>query len=120
MFTGLLRHTLTVERPTNAGDDDYGLPTRVYEPVATVRGLVQPVPGPRQYEEVREVSEAGAVVSDHVIFLPAGTDVTEADRLALADGRRYEISSVRDAGGQDHHLELWAHLLRSNAIPEGS
>jgi head-tail adaptor len=112
-YASLLRHTVTIERPfvtlDGLGDvqvDEYGQPERTYDTVATSPALVQARGG----REAPLVSEAGVVVSDHIVFLPAGTDVRESDRL-IHNGRIYEVKLVKDAAGQDHHLELDARLL---------
>lgn len=121
-FAGLLRHKLIIERPYqvfDAGDpalDDYGQPVRQYETLAHVRGLVQPRSAREQAaREVALVSQAGAAISDHTIFL-LPTDLTTADRIRYDpdDGRSYEVMSIRDGGGQGHHLEVGARLITSS------
>ena len=126
-FAGLLRHALVIERPfvtlDGGGDpvlDDYGQPVREFEVLADVRGLVQPMSN-RGAREVALISQAGAAISDHTIFL-SPTDLTTADRIRHEpdDGRRYEVIGIDDAGGQGHHLEVAARLITSPAEEVGS
>ena len=111
MSVGLV-HSLAIVR-TNRSDavadrDEYGQPTTTTTSVTTTRGLVQP----KSAREVALISQAGDVVSDHTIFLPP-VDVIGADYLRFDpdDGRRYEVTGVRDAAGIGHHLEVDARLI---------
>ncbi len=107
-----LIHDLAVERATVTDDpltnDENNQPIRDYAAISTVRGWVQP----REAEEVAQINQGGVVVSDHRIYL-APTDVRAADRIRFDpdDGRRYEITAVRDAAGMGHHLELEAEMV---------
>lgn len=104
-FDSRLLHTLVIERATSGAEDDYGQPARTYATLATVAGLVQP----KKYQEVALLSQAGAVVSTHTIYMRP-TDLQEADRI-LYGGARYEVTGVRDAAGIGHHLEIDCRLV---------
>ncbi len=102
----ILRGTVTDDPLTN---DENNQPTRSPDAVLdTVRGLVQP----KSVREVAQLNQAGAVVSDHTIYLYP-TDLREADRIRFDpdDGRRYEVRGVRDAAGIGHHLEVDAEMV---------
>lgn len=106
-----LRHTVTIRRPTVVVDpvtqepieDDWGQTQRDWSDVATVRAWVQPVTP----QEMREASNAGAVVSTHKIFTEA-VDLRQSDRIAHA-GVEYEVDSVHNPANKDHHLEVMVH-----------
>jgi head-tail adaptor len=82
-----------------------GHAARVWAELATVQGLVQERSG-------REVAgpDLQPIVSDALIFLAAGTDVTERDRIVLGT-TTYELLYVKDAGGVGHHLEIDARRV---------
>lgn len=113
-FAGLLRHTVTIERPYSVPEggepelNEYGQPVTVPVTIGSVMGLVQPRTG----TELRSISEAGTVISDHVVYLPVGTDIAESDRI-IHGARSYEVQLVRNAAGHDHHLEVDVQLIRS-------
>jgi len=121
-FNALLRHTVTIERPYSVPDggepalDEYGQPIHVPVELGSVMGLVQPRSAlSRSTRELPSVSEAGTVISDHVVYLPIGTDIAESDRI-VHGGRTYEVQLVRDAAGHGHHLEVDVRLVRSPAL----
>lgn len=126
----LLRHDLVIRRlaepsftagtPASVVLDAWGhsatytagtppeITVRTYGDHHRVRGLVQE----RKGEEVQGPELQGTVVSNAVIFLPFGTDVTTRDRVrSLDDGAEYDILYVKDAAGQRHHLELTARRI---------
>lgn len=101
-FDDRLRHTLVIRRMTAGGGvDEYGQPVSAPGTFATVPGLIQP----RKATEVALLSQAGAVVSDHIGYIRPLAGLTTADWIEL-DGTRYDITMIADAGGQGHHLEL--------------
>ncbi len=117
-FAGLLRHTVTVYRRTDTGDrDEYNQPAVELVAVGTWRCLIQP----RSAREQPQVLQAGVVVADHTIF-GGPFAMLEADQLVPEppDGRRFEVMTIDDAGGQDHHLEVAARVIRGNALAEPS
>ena len=63
-FESLLIHRLAVERATSGALDAYGQPARTYATLATFRGRIEP----KSATEVRLLSQAGAVVSDHTLY----------------------------------------------------
>jgi len=101
-FDDRLIHSLVVRRnvPTGAVDD-YGQPVTAETTVATVAGLVQP----RSAREVTLASQAGAAIGTHVGYLRPLAGLTTHDWIEH-DGQRYDVVSVADAAGLNHHLEL--------------
>jgi hypothetical protein len=122
-------HTLSIERPygsdgldvdTDVDLDDYGQPVRSFTELAEVPGLIQP----RTAREQALVSQAGAAVGDHVIFM-ARQDLTTADRIRdvteSASGPLYQVVGVRDFNfGGLAHLEVDAKRVASSAVAVGS
>ena len=97
----LLRHTLVIERATAGAVDDYNQPSQAFAAVATVAGLVQP----KNAREQAQANEAGAVVTDHSIYVLLTTDLKEADRIIYA-GATYQIEGIeRRAYGSVGHLK---------------
>lgn len=120
----LLTHSVTIIRYSQGDEDDYGQPERTATEVATVAALVQPRGtrlGGGQMEEIT-THGAGPAITDHVIFMripdspPTSKDAIYADSAGIHTGKMFEILLVRDAGGQDHHLEIDVRLIE----PEGS
>lgn len=121
-FGAQLRHTVTIRRFTAGATDEYGQPSRTPSDLATgVKALIQPKPsrmGGGQPEEPTTFG-AGTQITDHTVFLRP-TDVTAADEIVATDagvhtGRTFEILLVKDAGGQNHHLELDVRLIYPEA-----
>lgn len=121
-------HTLAIERPfgvdadmnAEVDVDEYGQPVRVFDTAfAIVRGLIQP----KTDREQALVSQAGADVSDHTIYL-LRTDLTTADRLrdttVGGTGGLYEIVGIRDHNfGSLAHLAVDAKRISSAAVELG-
>lgn len=109
-FEGLLIHTLAVERATSGVLDEYGQPSRTYATLATFRGRIEP----KSAREVAQLNGAGAVVSDHVLRTRP-RDLRESDRIRFepADGRRFEITGIRDMAGAGHHLTVDLALIEA-------
>lgn len=107
-FADRLRHSLVLERPVAGADDGYGQATQTWTAIRSLPGLVQP----KTAREIALLSQAGAVVSEQTIYLLPG-DVRAADRIRFEpdDGRRYELTGVRDAAGLGHHLECDAKIV---------
>ena len=81
--------------------DDYGQAVMAETTVATVAGLVQP----RRAREVELASQAGVVVADYVGYCdPLATLGT--DCWIEVSAVRYDVLSISDAAGLNHHLEL--------------
>lgn len=109
-FSGLLEHKLAIVTPTF--DVVGGETVQTGTAVVPVDGMVQP----RDANEIAALSQAGAEVSTHVIFLDlrdidSGSWISDnpADPSA---GRHYDITGVRrlDFGGSPH-LEIDARLV---------
>jgi hypothetical protein len=118
-FDRLLTHSVTIIRYTLGDEDDYGQPVRTATEVATVAALVQPERHRLGGGWPEEVTTHGASpsITDHVIFMripatpPTTNDEIYADSAGVHTGKTFEIQQVRDAGGQDHHLELDCRLI---------
>ena len=95
----MLVHSLVIERATAGAPDDYGQPSSTFSTLATVRGLVQP----KSAREKAQANQAGVVVSEFSIYVPAATDLDEADRIVY-DGATYQIECIerRAYGGLAH------------------
>jgi hypothetical protein len=113
-FANRLIHSLLIVRHTVQTDvngdpllDENGMPLTT-DSTTAVKGLVQP----KSAREVALISQGGAVVSDHTIYM-LPTDITAADLITFDpdDGRAYEIRGVRDAAGIGHHLEIDARMV---------
>lgn len=105
-------HAVQVERVEydEATIDEYGQPSPGAPVLTDVAGLVQPR---SRIDELEDHRSAGSEVGDHVIFLPAGTDVRHADTILFA-GDRYDIVGVRDFRyGRLAHLEVDARRVTS-------
>ena len=109
-FDGLLIHRLAIERATSGAPDEYGQPSRTYATLATFRGRLEP----KSAREVAQLSQAGAVISDHTLFARP-RDLREADRIRFdpADGRLFEITGIRDMAGAGHHLTVDLTLVKA-------
>ncbi len=116
-FDSLLNRECAIERPYAVLGldlaptyDDYNQPIRAYASVTEeVPCAIQSLTG----REVPLVSDAGAVIYDHIIFMRQ-TDLTEADRIHRTDtGEVFEVVSKGDAGGRGHHQEIRARLVTS-------
>lgn len=116
-----LTHTVTIVRAPAASDDpddddEFGQPTYTESTYATVRAAIQP----KTAQEIALTTQAGATVSDHRIFLlPISLSTSDAIvheaqecpmRPDLPDAR-YEVTSVPDAAGLGHHLEVEARVI---------
>ena len=99
------RHTLTVERATAGAVSARGHAAQTWTTHLILAGLVQERSG-------REVEGPNheAVISNALIFVPSGTDVTERDRI-VANGYTYDLLVVRDPGGRGRHLEIDARRV---------
>lgn len=108
---------MTAGTPPAVVTDAWGHPALVtetettpltYGALATVRGLVQERTG----QEIQGPELQGTVVSNAVIFLPFGTDVTPQDRIRnLENAAEYDVLYVRDTAGRGHHLEVDARRI---------
>lgn len=110
-------HSLSVERvsfdDTLANRDEAGQPVRSTSSI-DVAGLVQP----RRVDELDDSRSAGSAISDHVVFLPLGTDVAHEDAIIWGD-RRLEVVGVRSFEfGRLRHLEVDARLVTSAGADE--
>ena len=122
-------HSLVIERPFGVDDDanlavdvdDYGQPIREYDTdFATVAGLIQP----KTAREQELVSQAGAEIGDHTIYM-LRRDITTQDRLldvtVGGTGAYYEIRGIRDHNfGGLAHLAIDAKRITSEAPEIGS
>jgi hypothetical protein len=119
-FAARLVHPLAIVR-TQFDDeadarDDHGQPVAQEPTRSLVNGLVQPRSA-RNAREVPQTHQAGAMVSDHVIFLEL-VDLIGADAIEHEpdDGRRYEVIGIRRYDfGRSPHLEVDARMVRGDA-----
>ncbi len=116
-FDNLLNRECAIERPYAVLGldlaptfDEYNQPIRAYASVTEeVRCAIQPLGG----REVPLVTDGGAVIYDHIIFMRP-TDLTEADRIHRTDtGEVFEIVTQGDGGGRGQHIEIKARLVTS-------
>ncbi len=115
-FPALLTHPLAIVTPTSDGtEDELGHPVMGTPAVELVAGLVQP----KSAREIADLSQAGAEVSTHTIFLGLR-------RLSAASwirdepdaGRRFDITGIRSFEyGTVPHLEVDAKLVGSTEGP---
>lgn len=110
-LAGLLSHRLAVVTPTFEVVNGETTPTG--QSVDPVDGLVQP----RSAAEVAALSQAGAEVSTHVVFLElrelaAGAWISD-NPADVAAGHRYDVTGVRRFEfGSAPHLEVDARLVK--------
>ncbi len=114
-----LVHSLTIVTPTDdVGDatDEYGQPVPGEPTVTNVKGLIQP----KTAREVQLISQAGAQLSDHTVFLLRSAPVENASyiRFTTDDGDRYEVAGIRDFhyGTVNDHLEVDCRRVRSEVL----
>lgn len=121
-FASLLRHRVAIRRRVAVLDaglptyDEMNQPLAQLDTIATVPCRIQPL----TTKEVALLSQGGAVVGEHRIFMLAGTDVDEGDQLVPqpADGRAFEVHRIHDMGGEGRYLELAAQLVTSDDVPQ--
>lgn len=108
-------HELVIRRTTYddtpAARDAAGQPTASVD-TTDVKGLVQP----RRVSEVDDSRSAGSEISDHVVFLPIGTDVIHADAIDWGDSRLQVTGVRRFEFGRLQHLEVDARLVTSTPV----
>jgi hypothetical protein len=114
-----LVHDLAIVTPTDdvgTATDAYGQPVAGEPTVTLVSGLIQP----KSAREVQLISQAGAQLSDHTIFLLRTAPVENASyiRFATDDGDRYEVVGIRDFayGTVSDHLEVDCRRVRSEVL----
>lgn len=108
-FVARLIHPLTLAIPHGAGTDEYGQPVAGEVEMVPLQGLVQP----KDAREIALVSEAGAEIADHTIFL-LPRDIPTGAWFVDAAGARLDVRGVRRfAFGRSPHLEIDARLVRS-------
>lgn len=107
-FDSMLLHTLTIKRNAVTLDvngdpvlGDYSQPVSAPATFATVKGLIQP----RSAREIALASQAGAAIGTHAAYLRPLAGLTTADWIEMG-GERYDLVSISDAGGVNHHYEL--------------
>src|SRR5512144_2422479 len=110
-----LIHSLTIVTPSTTGAvDEYGQPVAGDPTTVNVPGLIQP----KTAREIALISQAGAQLSDHVVFLqPQALSNAAYIRTNPDDGDRFEIVGIRYFNfGRDPHLEVDCKRLRSDAL----
>lgn len=120
-FASLLDHTVYVIRNVETGDtDDYNHPITEEDRGGPLAAAIQV----RSATDVARFSQAGAALSDYVIFtqnrvvttadeiLHDTTLCPKADTVDLPT-MRFELVGVRNPTGRGHHLSLDAKLVQS-------
>lgn len=116
-FLALLTHTVTLSHRTAGTADAYGQPAYSYVAYATaVACLAMPNPHRANSDEVEMGVWSDIQLSDFELFLAHRADVAPTDHAAVtgfdqASGKTLEVLAVRNSGGQDHHLEVYARLV---------
>lgn len=120
-FHSRLVHDLTLVKVTYSGtDDDYGQPPAT-ESSSAIKGLVQPKTG----DEAPDSRSAGALVADHVVFLPLSTDIKGADHLIWhrpdRENLRLQVTNARAFEfGTTPHLEVDCRAVAGALVGAGS
>lgn len=114
-----LVHSLTIVTPTDdvwTATDEYGQPVAGEPTVTAVSGLIQP----KTAREIALISQAGAQISDHTVFLLRSAPVENRSyvRYATDDGDRFEVVGIRDFnfGTVSDHLEVDCRRVHSEAL----
>lgn len=99
-FAGLLNRSCVIKTPVYGAVDDYGQPAVTYTFLTTVCRIE-----PNRAKEGRV--ENPKVIAEFIVFLPAGTQITEKSVLTIA-GIGYNILEVQpfDGFSVQHHIEL--------------
>ena len=112
-------HSLAIVTPTDdvgTETDEYGQPVPGEPTVTLVSGLIQP----KSAREVALISQGGAQVSDHTVFLASGAPVENRSyiRYQPDDNDRYEVMGIRDFnyGTTNDHLEVDCRRVHSEAL----
>ena len=117
-FRARLIHDLAIVTPTVGVEDDvdeYGQPVEGEPDVDFVSGLIQP----KSTREVALISQAGAALSDHTIFLAltATVETRSYVRFEPDTGERFEVTGIRTFDfGRSPHLEVDARRIVSEAL----
>ncbi|HEU4571461.1 MAG TPA: hypothetical protein VFR93_02155 [Candidatus Limnocylindrales bacterium] len=117
-----LVHSLAIVTPTTDGtNDEYGQPVEADPVVDLVSGVIQPYTA-RRTGETPSTINAGAELSDHVVFMERRSVSNAAYiRYEPDDGDRYEIVGVRDYNfGRSPHLEIDVRRVKGTALAVGS
>ena len=105
-FKQLLNKTCVIRRFTSSSNDAHGNPVKVWSDLATdIACRLQP----RRGREALQPTQV--VVGTHVLYLEAGVDITERDRVVVG-ATTYEVLFVEGAAGQGHHLEADLELVK--------
>ena len=103
-----LRQTLVIERATAGALDAWNHAPLTWADLATVKGRVEDRAG----REIAGPQLGETVITDALVFLPIGTDVTARDRIRTVSGRRYELlGDALDAGARGRHLQADARRI---------
>ena len=105
-FRQLLNSICVIRRYSSSSKDAHGNLVKVWSDLATdVPCRLQPRRGREAVQPIQ------VVVGSHVLFLEAGNDITERDRVVVT-ADTYEVLFVANAAGQNHHLEVNLELLK--------
>lgn len=122
-FKSILPHTCDIETWTNAGDDDFGQPVKVWAPLASdVKCRLRTLETGRPWE-VFSPTRGEMVAAEFQVFfaLTSSTWLTNAptfdeqSRLVFSDSPygeltlNIELLAVRTNARADHHIECYAN-----------
>lgn len=114
-FAARLVHSLAIVTPTSdVTVTEYGQPVAGEPLTVEVQGLIQP----KSTREMALVSQAGAMVSDHTIYLqPRDLSGAAYIRREPDDGDRFEITGIRSYEfGRTPHLEVDCRRVVSEVL----
>ena len=118
MFTGLLRHTVEVKRRVEVLSGGLPTYTELGQPITALQSMGQERCRiePLTAREVALLSQAGAVIGTHRVYMTARADVREADQLVHGT-QVLEVQRIDDLGGAGRYLELQALSITSPDVP---
>lgn len=104
------QHRLVLERATPGAENDRGAAEQTWATAVEFWGWVQPM----SIRELGDLTQAGAVVSDHKIYTHQD-GIEEADRIRHepADGRIYQIDRVVPQAGLQPFYRIDVHLVEA-------
>lgn len=94
--TRLLPDTCMIQRRTPASDGGGGYTETWTDLAGPVRCRIEPAAGGEAGTTADRVDDE----TSHVAYLPALTDITEADRVTIA-GQSYDVTAVRTWGASE-------------------
>ncbi|MBA4406973.1 hypothetical protein C0389_06840 [bacterium] len=107
-FEGLLNKVCNIQKRTKTQDTNTG---EIIESWANVySGVACRLDESRGTEYIGQDTRLSR--ADHVLFLKKGYTLTTGEYRVIIDTTSYNILSIRDAGGQGHHIELELEIIK--------